>query len=206
MNTVETTLTTQAVFNDDKDKRYLIKKIWDRSLPKLTIIMLAPSSASGITLDSTTSLVLNNSDRLGFGSVSIVNLFATLGDFTLNEAEDEDPENMEAIIAACKDADVIIYSPGVGKNKIPVFQERSRQVLEALRPFEKKLKCLTSRSGRARLLHPLCPAVRNWTLSELFVSELLSNNDTIDTKAASKKKSKPLVTKKEASTGFVALP
>ena len=99
MNTIETTLTTQAVFSESGDKRFLLKKIWNQSLPKLTIIMLAPSSASGIALDSTTSLVLNNSDRLGFGSVSIVNLFSTLGDFTLSEAEDEDPENMDAIIS-----------------------------------------------------------------------------------------------------------
>ena len=206
MQTIETTLTTQAVFSDDESKRYLLKKVWDTSLSKLTIVMLAPSSASGIALDSTTSLVLNNASALGFGSVSIVNLFATLGDFSLSEAEDEDPENLDAIVEAAQSADVVIYAPGVGKAKLQAFQDRSRQVLEALRPFEKKLKCLTSRSGKARLLHPLCPAVRNWTLSELSVSELLSNNDLIDNKAASKKKSKPLVTKKEASTGFIALP
>ena len=206
MNTIETTLTTQAVFSESGDKRFLLKKIWNKSLPKLTIIMLAPSSASGIALDSTTSLVLNNSDRLGFGSVSIVNLFATLGDFALSAAEDEDPENLEAITNACAGADVIIFAPGVGKNKLQAFQDRSKQVLEALRPFEKKLKCLTNSSGKARLLHPLCPAVRNWNLAELSVSELLSNSDIIDTKAVSRKKSKPLVTKKEASTGFVALP
>lgn len=199
MNTIETTLTTQAIFNDEGDKRYLLKKTWDKNFPKLTIILLAPSIASGVVLDSTTSLVLNNSDRLGFGSVSIVNLFATLGDFALSEAEDEDPENMDAIIDACKDADVIIYSPGVGKNKIPVFQERSRQVLEALRPFEKKLKCLTSPSGKARLLHPLCPAVRNWTLAELSVSELLPKTDFVDPIPQAKKKGKPMVVKKEAS-------
>lgn len=199
MNTIETTITTQAIFNDKGDKRYLLKKTWDKNLPKLTIILLAPSTASGIELDSTTSLVLNNSDRLGFGSVSIVNLFATLGDFTLNEAEDEDLENMDAIIDACKDADVIIYSPGVGKNKMPIFQERSRQVLEALRPFEKKLKCLTSPSGKARLLHPLCPIVRSWTLAELSVSELLPKTDFVDSIPQPKKKGKPMVVKKEAS-------
>ena len=199
MHTIETTLTTQAIFSDDNTKRYLLKKTWDTNLPKLTIIMLAPSIASGVELDSTTSLVLNNASALGFGSVSIVNLFATLGDFALSEAEDEDPENLNAIVAAAQSADVVIYAPGVGKAKLQVFQERSKQVLEALRPFEKKLKCLTSASGKAKFLHPLCPAVRTWTLAELPLEELLPKTTLIETKTQPKKKGMPTVVKKEAS-------
>lgn len=200
MKTIETTLTTQAVFSEDETKRYLLKKTWNTSLPKLTICMLAPSIASGIELDSTTSLVLNNASTLGFGSVSIVNLFATLGDFTLSEAEAEDPENMNAILNACKDADLIIYAPGVGKAKLQAFQERSKQVLECLHPYEKKLKCLTSASGKAKLLHPLCPAVRKWDhFAEIRISDLLPVTDTVDPKTPPKKKGKPLVIKKEAS-------
>ena len=199
MNIIETTLTTQAVFSDDNTKRYLLKKTWDPELPRLTICMLAPSQASGIELDSTTSLVLNNSSKLGFGSVAIVNLFATLGDFTLAEAESKDPENLNAILDAAKSCDVVIYAPGVGKAKLQAFQERSKQVLEALRPYEKKLKCLTSASGKAKLLHPLCPAVRNWTIAELRLDELLSKTDPVEPKHQPKRKGKPLVMKKEVS-------
>ena len=199
MNTIATTLTTEAVFDDTSTKRYLLKKAWDPSLPSLTIIMLAPSIASGVAMDSTTTLVLNNASALGFGSVSIVNLFATLGDFSLSKAEPEDPENLKAILSEAKDADVIIYAPGVGKNKLQVFQERSTQVLTALRPYEKKLKCLTSASGKTRLLHPLCPSVRKWNIAELRLDELLSTTDPVEPKSPSKKKSGPKVIKKEFS-------
>jgi len=199
MNTIETTLTTQAVFNDDNTKRYLLKKTWDTRLPKLAICMLAPSIASGIELDSTTSLVLNNASALGFGSVSIVNLFATLGDFALTLAEPEDPENLNAIVAEAQSADVVIFAPGVGKAKLQAFQERSSQVLKALRPFVKKLKCLTSATGKAKLLHPLCPAVRNWTLAELPLEELLSQTDPVEPKFTPKKKGRPMVVKREAT-------
>ena len=199
MKTIETTLTTQAIFNDDQSKRYLLKKTWQSELPKLTICMLVPSIASGIELDSTTSLVLNNASALGFGSVSIVNLFATLGDFSLSEAEDEDPENLDTIVAAAKTADVVIYAPGVGKAELQAFQERSTQVLEALRPYEKKLKCLASASGKTKLLHPLCPAVRKWNIAELPIQELLPTSDPTDPKSAPKKKGRPMVVKKEAS-------
>lgn len=199
MNTITTTLTTEAVFDDTSTKRYLLKKTWDPSLPTLAIIMLAPSIASGVAMDSTTTLVLNNASALGFGSVSIVNLFAALGDFTLSQAEPEDSENMKAILDAAKDADMIIYAPGVGKNKLLVFQERSTQVLTALRPYEKKLKCLASASGKAKLLHPLCPSVRKWNIAELRLDELLSTTVPVETKSPSKKKGGPRVIKKEVS-------
>ena len=199
MNTITTKLTTEAVFSDDGLKRYLLKKTWDPSLPTLAIIMLAPSIASGVAMDSTTTLVLNNASALGFGTVSIVNLFATLGDFSLTSAEVKDPENMKAILDAVKDADEVIYAPGVGKNKLQVFQERSTQVLTALRPYEKKLKCLTSTSGKAKLLHPLCPAVRKWHIAELRLDELLSVTEPVEPKSPSKKRSGPKVIKKEVS-------
>lgn len=195
MNTITTTLTTEAIFSVDSLKRYLLRKTWNESLPKLAIIMLAPSAASGITLDNTTSLVLNNADRLGFGSVSIVNLFATLGDYGLAHAEDEDPENLKAILAVCQTADQIIYAPGTGKVKSKVLQRRQEQVLNALRPFEPKLNCLTNTDGKARLQHPLSPALKTWVLSPLSVSELIE--DPKPTTPVPKKRSLPKVTKKE---------
>ena len=69
MKTTKTVLTTETVFSDDGEKRYLLKKVWDEAKPKLAVVMLAPSEASGIELDNSTQLVLNNAVRLGFGSV-----------------------------------------------------------------------------------------------------------------------------------------
>lgn len=174
MEKIVTTLTTEALFSEDGLKRYLLHKTWDNSKPKLTIVMLAPSEAAGIELDTTTQLVLNNSARLGYGSVSIVNLFATLNDVSLKQAEVEDPENMDVIVQQAQDADIIVYAPGVGKAKSKIFQQRQEQVLAALLPFVSKLHCLCDEDGDARLQHPLSPAVRTWHLSPLKVSELIS--------------------------------
>lgn len=109
METIKTTLTTTAAFSDDGSKRYLLTKTWEEDKPSLAIIMLAPSEASGIVLDSTTLLVLNNAARLGYGSVTILNLFATLNDFAFRQADDEDSENLNVIVAAVKEADAAIY-------------------------------------------------------------------------------------------------
>ena len=174
MEKIVTTLTTEALFSEDGSKRFLLRKSWDDAKPKLAIVMMAPSIASGISLDSTTQLVLNNCDRLGYGSVSIVNLFATLNDASLKQVEDEDLENMEVIVQQAQDADLIVYGPGIGKIKNKAFLARQEQVLTALLPFESKLHCLCDEDGEARLQHPLSPAVRTWHLSPLKVSELIS--------------------------------
>ena len=160
--------------------------------------MLAPSAASGIALDNTTSLVLNNADRLGYGSVAIVNLFATLNDFSLAQVEDEDPENLKAILEVCQTADQIVYAPGTGKAKSKVLQCRQEQVLSALRPYEQKLNCLCNADGKARLQHPLSPALKTWYLSPLSISELIDSPEPVV--MATKKRSLPKVTKKEMAT------
>lgn len=192
MTTQETTLHTTAMFSEDGSKRYLLRKVWNPELPKLAIIMLAPSIASGIELDSSTLLVLNNASRLGFGSVDVLNLFATLGDFPLKQAEAEDPENMEVILRGCENADTIVYAPGVGKSKNKLFAQRQEQVLTALAKCEDKLHCLANASGDARLQHPLSPAVRTWTLSPLKVSELLPAPSEPEPKQKKKGKTKAI--------------
>ena len=188
MNTITTTLTTEAVFSDDGLKRYLLRKTWNTDLPTLAVVLLAPSAASGIALDNTTILVVNNAERLGYGSVAIVNLFATLNDFALTQAEVQDPENLEAILSVCKSADRIIYASGTGKSSSKIFQRRQEQVLAALLPYESKLSCLCNSEGKARLQHPLSPSVRTWYLSDLKVSELVEEPKKIITVPKKQKK------------------
>lgn len=206
MHTDKTTLSTEAIFNDDRTKRYLLRKTWNEKQPKLTIIMLAPSEASGIALDTTTQLVLNNTSRLGFGSVFIVNLFATINDFDLKQQTgSEDADNLTAIVDACQNCDQIIYAPGTGKAKNKIFLKRQEQVLKALLPMEEKLSCLCNEICNTRLHHPLSPAVRTWILSPLKVSELVDLKPQEPAKpenAPEKKKprGRPKVTKKEPAT------
>ena len=177
MKNVITTLTTNATFSDDGTKRYLLTKTWDSDKPKLAIIMLSPSEASGVVLDSTTMLVLNNTARMGYGGVTILNLFATLNDFDLRKAELDDEENLKIIVSAAKSADILIYAAGVGKAKNKLFQERQKQVLTEWKAMEHKLFCLCDARGNARLQHPLSLAVRIWELSPLKIEELLPKEE-----------------------------
>ena len=175
----------------------MLRKTWDEKKPTLAIIMLAPSEASGIELDTTTQLVLNNAARLGYGTVSILNLFATLNDFTLKQAEKEDAENINAIVKAAEKADTIVYASGVGKAKSKAFQQRQEQVISALLPFAEKLHCLCNADGKARLQHPLSPAVRTWHLSPLKIAELVSPAAEPQPEQKKNSKVKASATKKE---------
>ena len=175
MQTSKTTLVTETIFSEDGTKRYLLKKTWDKTKPKLAIIMLAPSDASDIVLDNSTQLVLNNAFRLGFGSIEILNLFSDLNDFSLKKAEDKDVENVKMICKSAQDADTIVYAPGVGKSKNKAFQKRQEMVLMEMKKFKEKLFCLCDKDGKARFQHPLSPAVRTWYLSAFEVKELIDD-------------------------------
>lgn len=176
MKTETMMITTQASFSDDGKKRYVLRKEWDTAKPSIAVIMLVPSDACGISMDTTSMLVLNNVWRLGYGSVTILNLFPVINDFGLKDRTKNDDENINAIIEAAKKVDAIVYAPGVGKIQNRVFQLRQEQVLNALRPFQEKLYCLCNADGEARLQHPLSPAVRIWYLSSLSISEFELKN------------------------------
>ena len=178
MHAIKTILTTEALFSDDGTKRYLLRKEWDNKKHKLAIIMLAPSSSSGIELDTSTQLVINNVTRLGFGSVEILNLSAMMNDFSLKKATPDDKENIDTILNSSKNADVIVYAPGVGKSKNKTFQQLQEAILRKLAPYEAKLHCLADTDGGSKFQHPLSPCVREWHLLPFKITDLINKEKT----------------------------
>lgn len=190
MKEITTTLSTTAIFSDDGKRRYTLTKVWDKKKPKMAIVMLFPNEASGVSLDSTTMLVLNNASRLGYGSVSIVNLFSKIGRLEMSK-EPEDEENLKWIDTIAKDVDTIVYASGVGKATNKAFIARQNKVLEILKPYESKLHCITNKQGNARFQHPLSPAIRIWHLSSMKVNELYkADSADAESKVSLEKKKK----------------
>lgn len=194
MREIISNLRTEILESEDGAKRYLLRKVWDESKPSLGILMLCPSSSGEVAVDTSTSLVLSNCYRLGYGSVTIVNLFSTINDFDLKEADDEDPKNLQAILDAIAYVSCFVVGCGTGKSKNAKFHQRLEQVLLALRPYEDKLHCLCDKNGGSKYLHPLSPRVRQWHLSPLKVGELI---DIPVEEAAPKKKGK--ISRKETN-------
>nr|BAN28936.1 hypothetical protein [Staphylococcus aureus] len=88
MNTIKSTIHTEAIFSDDEQHRYLLKKTWDKNKPACTVITMYPHLDGVLSLDLTTVLILNqlaNSEQ--YGAVYLVNLFSNI----------KTPENLKHI-------------------------------------------------------------------------------------------------------------
>lgn len=187
MKEITSNLRTEIVMSEDGVYRYSLRKIWDEQKPFLAILMICPSSSGEVAVDTSTMLTLGNCYRLGYGSVTILNLFSKINDFGLKDANETDEENLQAILKAAESVDCFVIGAGTGKAKNKVFQQRLEQVLTALRPYEDKMHCLCDEDGGSRGLHPLSPRLRRWYLSKCSVSEFI---DIPMEEAASKKKGK----------------
>lgn len=173
MKEIISNLRTEIIASDDGAFRYSLRKTWDEQKPSLAILMICPSSSGEISVDNSTMLTLGNCYRLGYGSVTILNLFSKINDFDLKDASETDEENLQAILKAAESVDCFVLGAGTGKAKNKVFQRRLEQVLTDLRPYEDKLHCLCDEDGGSRGLHPLSPRLRKWYLSKCSVLEFV---------------------------------
>ncbi len=87
-----------CIFSPDRDYRYTLKHEWDASLPCIAWIGLNPSTADESKLDPTLRRVKDFSQRWGYGSFIMLNLFAYRA---------TDPEMMK-----CRDDPVGPYNDG----------------------------------------------------------------------------------------------
>ena len=135
MQTETTTMQTTVIYNDDKTHRYLLRKEWDSDKPSAEIIMLYPSSADTVTVDHTTMFVLQNLERLDYGSVNIVNLFSSMSD--KHSTLDIDEDNMNYIMECAEKSDIIIFATGTGGDGNKTVLRMQKQVLDMLKPFHR---------------------------------------------------------------------
>ena len=142
MNTIKSTIHTEAIFSNDKD-RYLLKKTWDEKKPACTVITMYPHLDGVLSLDLTTVLILNqlaNSERYG---VYLVNLFSNIKSPEnlkhINEPYDEHTDIH--LMKAISESDTVILAYGAYAKR-PVVVERVEQVMEMLKPHKKKIKKL----------------------------------------------------------------
>lgn len=176
MITEKTTIKTESVYSDDKQKRYSLSIEWDKQKKKALVIMVAAGTTNGVAFDHSTNYVLENLVPSDYGAVKITNLFSTIGHGRAVIDKDEDEENIKHIIQAADNADVIIYAVGTGHVTNKSFRKRQKELLTQLSSYEDKLMCISDVGGK-KFYHPLCPTVRKWDLVPFAVSELIPDDD-----------------------------
>lgn len=167
MKTIKNTLETEAIFSDDQQHRYLLKKTWDSEKQTLTIITMYPHYDGIINIDLTTQLIMNKvSEMDAFGSIYFVNLYSNITTpINLKHLEENAYDNHTniQIMKAVKESDEVILAWGAYAKK-PVVEARVNEVLEMLKPHKKKVKQLMNPATN-EIMHPLNPKARHkWIL------------------------------------------
>ncbi|HDH6084460.1 DUF1643 domain-containing protein [Staphylococcus nepalensis] len=165
METIKSTLETEAIFSDDQQHRYLLKKTWDSEKQTITIITMYPHYDGILNIDLTTQLIMNKvSEMEAFGSINFVNLYSNITThINIKHLDAYDKHTDIQIMKAVKESDEVILAWGAYAKK-PVVEVRVNEVLEMLKPHKKKVKQLMNPATN-EIMHPLNPKARQkWTL------------------------------------------
>ncbi len=104
-----------AVLSQDEQYRYYLWREWDDSRPTVAWLMANPSTADGFSSDATIDRVYGYSDRWGYGSFVVANLFAHRSDepTELDTVEDPiGPRNDEILEHLTSKADLVVGAWG----------------------------------------------------------------------------------------------
>ena len=85
---------SEAVYSDCEAYRYSLTRIWEGAGQRVGFVMLNPSTATETQNDPTVERCERRARALGFGSFTVVNIFAW---------RDTDPRAMRAAAACCRD-------------------------------------------------------------------------------------------------------
>lgn len=146
-----------ATISPDGKSRYTLARVWDRSKPPLLFIMLNPSTADENTDDATIRKCIGFAQRMQFGSILVVNLFA----FRARDPDDlkvagfpldyvNNSVIKEAVFETMEYEGSICCAWGT-KARWPKVADRARNVLAMLRELGVKPKAL-------RVLHDGIPS------------------------------------------------
>jgi len=135
-----------ALFSSCGIYRYWLTRSWDGSRPRVAFIGLNPSTADAENNDPTVLRCLRRAIRLGFGSMTMLNLFAiraTDPKVMLAAGDPVGDGNDAAIAAECKRCSMVIAAWGVDG----AHRGRDKAVVEMLRRNGVTLHCLRVTAG-----------------------------------------------------------
>lgn len=146
--------TRAAAISDCGQYRYQLTRRWGEiSNPSVVYIMLNPSTADGETDDATIRVCIGRAQRMGYGGITVLNLFAyraTKPTDLLLAADPIGPHNDYHIGETLKHRPIVIAAWGVGGNHL----NRARKVANMCHAFGVTLSCLgVTKEGAPR--HPL---------------------------------------------------
>ncbi|WP_371736966.1 DUF1643 domain-containing protein [Brevibacillus sp. HD1.4A] len=153
MSFVDNDYFTDAVFDEAKVYRYSLIRRWNDKLPRLTYIMLNPSTANENDDDPTIRRCLGFAKQWNYGSIEVVNLFAYRATDPSELLSCTDPigyENNKYILEAIQRSSLIVLAWGTKGS----LKERDKEVVRLLNNVRENVYCL-SRTKEGHPKHPL---------------------------------------------------
>lgn len=164
-----------VVFSNCENYRFLLRRVWNKSLPQIGFLMLNPSTADERINDPTIERCQRRAIVMGFGSLCIVNLFP-IRSTDPNVLNDCDPygdihDANSYITGAAVVSDLLICAWGNHK----AAKQRAKDVTELLfrAGFAKKMHCLgTNNDGSPKhpLYVPYSAPIKPWPTSHSEIS------------------------------------
>lgn len=144
-----------ATFSTCRRYRYTLTRVWDEARPRIAWIGLNPSTADESRLDPTLRRVIRFSDDWGFGSFTMLNLFALRSTDPIvmkASVEPVGPENNHQICQHARAAAKVVAAWGTHGG----WARRDEEVTELLKSIgcSSKVICLGRTKGGFPL-HPL---------------------------------------------------
>ncbi|MEC5425891.1 DUF1643 domain-containing protein [Virgibacillus sp. C22-A2] len=142
-----------AVFDEEKNNRYLLTCTWDSSKPSVTFIMINPSVGRVEVADATLRKCADFSKHWGKGSMKVVNLYSQVTAYPSElrtPTNEENNENNIYVKKAIAEADCAIFAWGELKRE---HRERANEVI-CLVPEEKQF-CIKKNVNGQFPRHPL---------------------------------------------------
>ncbi len=142
-----------AVFSPCKRYRYLLRRVWDKKLPRALVVMLNPSIADDQVDDPTIRSLFRLLRSLGYGSFEVVNVFGLISTDPGELSKHTDPigpRNHIVIEGAIGRCDVAIFAWGAH----PMAQQYAGDIQNAIRSCRPAVYCFGKTKG-GEPKHPL---------------------------------------------------
>jgi hypothetical protein len=160
-----------ASISEDTYYRYTLSRQWDEAKPGIVWVGLNSSTADGERDDPTSRRVIDFSQRWGFGTANIVNLFAFRAtdprELTRTKLDPVGPANDSAIAQCLSISSVVVLAWGT--HPFAVRSGRVRAVWDLVAKYPIAKVCLgVTQNGSPR--HPLYVAsdtkVKHWSIKQ----------------------------------------
>lgn len=152
--------------SDDREERFIYKKIWDHESPLVSVLTLYPTDINSVELDLTSMLIQNNVSKLGYGGYIILNLFSEKRTGKREYNYKSNNLNNSCIIQSVKESEYLVLAYGCTVNKNKFITKRIKELLDLINKEDltKKIRTLTD-DNKIQGFHPLSSKVRKkWIL------------------------------------------